>query len=84
MEAFRIRKAKSLYDPAKMHVFLEVEKSRWLEVESLSGITFESIGKFLESEKLTGIKIVGFTDQSFQNGTIKDWIDAGMIVKIEK
>ncbi len=79
MEVHRIRKAKALYDKEKYHVFLEVEKNRWLEIESLNGVSYDSIQEFLESEKETGIRIVGFTDQNFQWGTIKDWSHSGII-----
>lgn len=51
MEVHRIRKAKALYDKEKYHIFLEVEKNRWLELESLDGVTYESIQAFLECEK---------------------------------
>jgi hypothetical protein len=78
----RVRKAKPLYNKDKPHIFLEVEKNRWLEIESLTGITYDSILKFLKSEKETGIKVVGFTDTSFQVGTVKGWDDAGVIKKI--
>jgi len=79
VEVHRIRKAKALYDKEKHHIFLEVEKNRWLEIESLDGVTFDSIQAFLKSEKETGIRIVGFTDQNFQWGTIKDWSHSGII-----
>jgi hypothetical protein len=79
VEVHRIRKAKALYDKARHHVFLEVEKNRWLEIESLNGVTYDSIQTFLECEKETGIRIVGFTDQNFQWGTIKDWSHLGVI-----
>lgn len=79
MEVHRIRKAKALYDKEKYHVFLEVEKNRWLELESLNGVSYDSIQTFLEIEKETGIRIVGFTDQNFQWGTIKDWSHSGII-----
>jgi len=79
MRAHRIRKAKSLYDPEKEHIFLEVEKNRWLEVESLDSLDADSIQAFLECEKKTGLRVVGFTDQNFQWGTIKDWNDSGII-----
>ena len=79
MEVHRIRKAKALYDKEKYHIFLEVEKNRWLEIESLNGVTYDSIQTFLECEKETGIGIVGFTDQNFQWGTIKDWSHSGII-----
>jgi hypothetical protein len=79
MKAHRIRKAKSLYDPEKEHIFLEVEKNRWLEVETLNGLDSGSIRAYLESEKKTGLRVVGFTDQNFQWGTIKDWADSGII-----
>lgn len=79
MEVHRIRKAKALYDEDKHHVFLEVEKNRWLEIESLNGVTYDTIQIFLECEKETGIRIVGFTDQNFQWGTIKDWSHSGII-----
>lgn len=84
MKAHRIRKAKSLYNSDKPHIFLEVEKNRWLEIESLHGITHQSIQAFLESEEATGIRVVGFTDQNFQWGTIKDWDHSGIIKNMEK
>ena len=86
MKVHRIRKAKRLYDKEKHHIFLEVEKNRWLEIESLNGVTFDSLQAFLEYENTTGIKIVGFTDQNFQWGTIKDWSHSGVIknMKSEK
>jgi len=79
VEVHRIRKAKALYDKEKYHIFLELEKNRWLEIESLNGVTYDSIQTFLECEKETGIRIVGFTDQNFQWGTIKDWSHSGII-----
>lgn len=79
MKAHRIRKAKSLYDPAKDHIFLEVERNRWLEIESLGLLDYNSIQAFLECEKKTGLRVVGFTDQNFQWGTIKEWRDSGII-----
>jgi hypothetical protein len=75
----RIRKAKRRYDKSGFHIFLEVEKNRWLEIESLDGVSYESIQSFLEKEKETGIRVVGFTDQNFQWGTIKEWEHAGII-----
>ena len=48
MKAHRIRKAKKLYEKEKYHIFLEVEKNRWLEIESLDGVTYDSIQAFLE------------------------------------
>lgn len=79
MDAHRIRKARHRYDKTKCHVFLEVEKNRWLEIESLIGVTYDSIQSFLECEKETGIRVVGFTDQNFQWGTIKEWEHSGII-----
>jgi hypothetical protein len=58
MKAHRIRKAKSLYNKERQHIFLEVEKSRWLEIESLDGVTFDSIQKFVGCENKTGIKML--------------------------
>jgi len=84
MEAHRIRKAKSLYVPVKDHIFLEVEKNRWLEIESLDRLNYDSIQAFLESEKKTGLRVVGFSDQNFQWGTIKDWSDAGVIRDLKR
>ena len=83
MEVHRIRKTKTLYDKEKYHIFLEVEKNRWLELESLDGVTYESIQTFLKCEKETGIRIVGFTDQNFQWGTIKDWSHSGIIKNLK-
>ena len=79
MDAHRIRKAKALYGKERYHIFLEMEKNRWLEIESLDGVTYDSIQAFLECEKKTGMRIVGFTDQNFQWGTIKDWGHSGII-----
>jgi len=84
VEVHRIRKAKALYDKERSHIFLEVEKNRWLEIESLNGVTYDSIQTFLDCEKETGISIVGFTDQNFQWGTIKDWSHSGIIKDINK
>lgn len=84
MKAHRIRKAKSLYNKERQHIFLEVEKSRWLEIESLHEVTYDSIRKFVECENKTGIKIVGFTDKHFQYGTIKDWSHSGIIMDLNK
>ena len=83
MEAHRIRIAKKLYKEKESHFFLEVEKNRWLEIESLKDVDYESIQKFLEREKETGIRIVGFTDQNFQWGTIKDWEHSGIIKNLK-
>jgi hypothetical protein len=86
LDAHRIRKAKRLYDKSRFHIFLEVEKNRWLEIESLSDVTYESIQKFLQTEKETGIRVVGFTDQNFQWGTKKEWEHSGVIkdLKLKK
>jgi hypothetical protein len=86
VEAHRIRKAKRLYDKTKYHIFLEVEKNRWLEIESLNGVTYDSIQTFLDTERETGIQVVGFTDQNFQWGTIKEWEHSGIIkdLKLKK
>lgn len=84
VDVHRIRKAKSLYNKDNPHIFLEVEKNRWLEVESLAGVTYKSIQDFLKCERETGIKIVGFTDQNFQWGTIKDWFHSGIIKNLKK
>jgi len=86
VDVHRIRKAKRLYDTSRFHIFLEVEKNRWLEIESLNGVTYDSIQKFLKSEKETGIRVVGFTDQNFQWGTIKEWEHSGIIkdLKLKK
>jgi hypothetical protein len=79
LDAHRIRKARRLYDKSRFHIFLEVEKNRWLEIESLDGVTYDSIQDFLKSERETGIQVVGFTDQNFQWGTIKEWEHSGII-----
>jgi hypothetical protein len=79
VEAHRIRKARRLYDKTRYHIFLEVEKNRWLEVESLNEVTYDSIQSFLECEKETGIRVVGFTDKNFQWGTIKEWEHSGVV-----
>lgn len=79
MDVHRIRKARRLYDKTRYHIFIEVEKNRWLEIESLNGVTFDSIQSFLESEKETRLRVVGFTDQNFQWGTIKEWKHSGVI-----
>jgi hypothetical protein len=79
LDVHRIRKAKRLYDKSRFHIFLEVEKNRWLEIESLDGVSYESIRSYLEKEKETGIRVVGFTDQNFQWGTIKEWEHSGLI-----
>jgi hypothetical protein len=59
-----------------------VEKSRWLQIDTLDGVTHDSIHRFLQTEHDTGIKIVGFTDQNFQWGTIKDWDHSGIIMDL--
>lgn len=79
LEIYRIRKSKDLYNPLLMHNFIEVEKNRWIEIESLENVTKASIEAFLEMEEKTGIKVIGFTEQSFQVGTIKDWDHSGWI-----
>ncbi len=79
LEIFRIRKSKDLYNPLILHNFVEVEKNRWIEIESLEKVTKESIIQFLEMEEQTGMKVIGFTEQSFQVGTIKDWDHSGWI-----
>lgn len=84
MNVHRVRKSKSLHDNAKDHVFLEVEKNRWLEIEGLDGLNHDSIQAFLDCETRTGLRVVGFTDQNFQWGTIKDWIDSGIIKDLKK
>ena len=84
LKAHRIRKAKRLYTKDQKHIFLEVEKNRWLEIESLDKVSYESIHDFLKAEKETGIKVIGFTDQNLQWGTIKDWTHAGVIRDIIK
>jgi len=73
-----------MYDEGKYHIFLEIEKRRWLEIESLKSVTYDSIQNFLKCEKETGIKIVGFTDQNFQWGTIKDWEHSGIIKDLKR
>lgn len=83
MNAHRIRKARRLYDKTRHHIFLEVEKNRWLEIESLDGVSYESIRSYLEKEKETGIRVVGFTDQNFQWGTIKEWEHSGLIKNLK-
>lgn len=84
MDVHRIRKAKKLYKKGKYHIFVEVEKNRWLEIESLNGITHDSIQDYLNCEKETRIRVVGFTDQNFQWGTIKDWEHSGIIKDLRK
>jgi hypothetical protein len=84
MRAHRIRTAKSLYDQARVHIFLEMERNRWLEVESLNGLDYDSIQTYLKCEKDTGLRVVGFTDQNFQWGTIKDWSDSGLIRDLKR
>ncbi len=79
LDIFRIRKSKDLYNSTLEHIFLEVEKNRWIEIESLEGVNKESIEKFLKVEQETGIKVIGFTERSFQVGTIKDWDHSGWI-----
>jgi hypothetical protein len=84
MKAHRIRKAKPLYDQTRDHIFLEIEKNRWLEIESLDGLNYDSIQAFLKCEKDVGLRVVGFTDQNFQWGTIKDWSDSGIIRDLKR
>lgn len=84
MEAHRIRVAKRRYIKEGKHIFLEVEKNRWLEIESLDKVNFENIKKFMEAEKETGIKIVGFTEQNFQWGTVKDWSHSGVVRNLKE
>ena len=84
MDVHRIRKAKKLYKKDQYHIFVEVEKNRWLEIETLNGVNYDSIKNFLRCEKETGIKVVGFTDQNFQWGTIKDWEHSGIIKDLTK
>jgi len=84
VKAHRIRKARSLYRDSHHHVFLELEKNRWLEIESLDGVTYDAIQKYLACEKETGIRVVGFTDQNFQWGTVKEWNHSGIIKNIKK
>ncbi len=83
MEVHRIRKAKSLHHGERYHILLEIEKDRWLEIEALNGVTYDSIQTFLKSEKETGIRVVGFTEKSFQWGTIKDWFHSGIIKNLK-
>jgi hypothetical protein len=84
VDVHRIRKAKKLYEKGKYHLFLEVEKNRWLEIESLDDVTYDSIQAFLNCEKETGIRAVGFTDQNFQWGTIKEWEHSGIIKNLKQ
>jgi hypothetical protein len=84
MNVHRVRKAKSMSDSAGEHIFLEVEKNRWLEIESLAGLSYDSIQAFLEIERTTGLRVVGFSDQNFQWGTIKDWSDCGVIRNLKR
>ena len=84
MDVHRIRKAKRLYDKSRYHIFLEMEKNRRLEIESLDGVTYDSIQSFLDKEKETGIRVVGFTDQNFQWGTIKEWEHSGVIKDLKQ
>jgi len=79
MNVHRVRRSRSLRENARDHIFLEVEKNRWLEIEGLDGLNHDSIQAFLDCERRTGMRVVGFTDQNFQWGTIKDWIDSGII-----
>ncbi len=65
-------------------MFPEVEKSRWLEIESPKSVTYDSIQNFIKCEKETGIKIVGFTDQNFQWGTIKDRDHSAIIKDLKR
>jgi len=83
LDVHRIRKARKLYKKGQHHLFLEVGKNRWVEIESLDGVTHDCIQTFLKCEKETGIKVVGFTDQNFQWGTIKDWDHSGIIKNIK-
>lgn len=84
MKAHRIRTAKSLYDQARDHVFLEIERNRWLEIESMDGLNYDSIQAFLKCEKETGLRVVGFTDRNFQWGTIKNWRDSGIVRNLKR
>jgi len=84
VDVHRIRKAKMLYKKGEYHIFIEVGKNRWLEIESLDGVTYDSIQSFLSCEKETGIRVVGFTDQNFQWGTIKDWEHSGIIKNLKR
>lgn len=79
LKIHRIRKAKTLYNPGVEHILLEFETNRWLEIETLEGITKVGIDAYLSTEQQTGIRAVGFTEQSFQNGVIKDWDHSGWI-----
>ena len=84
MHVHRIRKSKKLYKKGEHHIFLEVEKNRWLEIESLDSVTYDTIQTFLNCEKETGLRVVGFTDQNFQWGTIKDWEHSGIIKNLKR
>ena len=61
-----------------------MEKNRWLEIESLDRINHESIHTYLKGEKESGIQVVGFTEQNFQWGTIKDWAHSGVVKELIK
>ncbi len=84
MIAHRIRTSKPLYDGAREHVFLEVERNRWLEIETPEKVDHDSIHAFLDCEVRTGLRVIGFTDQNFQWGTVKDWTDSGIIKDLKQ
>jgi len=84
MKVHRLRRSKAPYSGTGEHIFLEVEKNRWLEIEGWHGLDHDSIQAFLDCEARTGLRVVGFTDQNFQWGTIKEWTDSGIIKDLKK
>lgn len=79
LEIHRIRKSIDFYDRTREHIFVEFDKDKWYEIESLDGITKADIDSYNEMENKTGIKLIAFTERSFQNGVIKDWDHSGWI-----
>jgi len=77
MKKHRVRKANCIDSSGKDHLFIEVEKDRWLECKKV--VPHKVIHQYLKGEKRSNIMELGFATRAFDVGLIRDWREAGSI-----
>jgi hypothetical protein len=77
MENHRIRIAKSLLKNNNDHIFIEMEKDSWLEVEKIP--THKAIHAFLKTAEIEKVFPVYLSSRLFSNDAIKNWNEIGTI-----
>jgi len=81
MKIHRVRIADPVDGEKSSHIFVEVEKDRWLETEKIpSECSHSAVHKILLQEEESGEKHVGFNSRAFKIGMIKNWYE-GLSIK---